>query len=802
MPKMNMIRLPPRLMPKAPGLVGWLEQTRVQLPLKGVEFDFSVQGGFVEVEVRQVFHQDNAKPLNCTYLFPLPAEAVVYLCEIHLNDRLLTARVEERTRAVELARKQQQAGHHTALIESERDNLFTLTLGNVQPQDLVVVRLAYVQPVSRLGTRCSLEIPNCPGIRYIPGQPLLRSNRGGGPADDTDQVPDASRITTPRIDALHPDAAYLSVAGWIEARCVDFASLSSPSHNTASRQEKDRITVQLNNGHAVPDSNFVLRWQEQVEKPTQPQGWVCHRDGYQYAWLEVRAPENSSEGSPPPKDIYLLVDRSGSMKGVKWEKAIQLAQELVKNLGPQDRVWITLFETEHQDFAELPLERDTLLSDPQFLGLSRLGTQGGTELGPALRHILEMVQRHSAGKMNHIVLITDAEVGNEEDILKIAFGAPDVPIHCFGLDTAVNDALLLALSKQQQGSCQCLHPNDDIVRIAAELGPKLGRTAFTDLRLSAGWELAEARIPNVYAGQICYLAVRSSDQQTPVELMGQGADGFVQLTFEPRFVSGMGPYLMWVRRRLSKLLTERQSEEAVRLSCEANVLCRLTAFIAWDTVEQAAVAPDNLIQPGFEPMASEAFAPNTVDRYILLSHGSVHACRAPGPTSKDNAPSTRPDPIQSNLDNLTPSLNDLYYKLEVWAMAPAGDGEMLRRRDKWRRFCDRFCGCREEFERTQSAIELLAEDTDNFLRKDINKIGWRMMNYEIRQRTRLQQAPDEALKTSLEMVEQFHLEIARIKSKAALNLGILQELTMRRNNIFTTMNKMLRHFADEIGFTF
>ena len=49
-----------------------------------------------------------------------------------------------------------------------------------------------------------MRIPFCPGERYIPGRPLLCSLRGRGVADDTDQVPDASRITPPRLDALHP----------------------------------------------------------------------------------------------------------------------------------------------------------------------------------------------------------------------------------------------------------------------------------------------------------------------------------------------------------------------------------------------------------------------------------------------------------------------------------------------------------------------------------------------------------------------------------------------------------------------
>jgi hypothetical protein len=47
------------------GLVTVSESTRVFLPLKGVECEFSVSAGLVEVRITQIFRQENSKPLNC-----------------------------------------------------------------------------------------------------------------------------------------------------------------------------------------------------------------------------------------------------------------------------------------------------------------------------------------------------------------------------------------------------------------------------------------------------------------------------------------------------------------------------------------------------------------------------------------------------------------------------------------------------------------------------------------------------------------------------------------------------------------
>lgn len=102
------------------GLIGWLEDQRVRLPLKGIEARFRVCGGLVEVELDQIYHQDNRSALNCQYLFPLPATAAIYRCELHINDRLLVAKAMEREDAIELVNEKKAAGHRTALVESER----------------------------------------------------------------------------------------------------------------------------------------------------------------------------------------------------------------------------------------------------------------------------------------------------------------------------------------------------------------------------------------------------------------------------------------------------------------------------------------------------------------------------------------------------------------------------------------------------------------------------------------------------------------------------------------------------------
>jgi len=542
------------------GLIAWIEQQRVFLPLKGVECRFTVRGGIVEVELDQIFHQDNPVPVDCQYLFPLPGDAAVYRCELNVNSRVLTAKVLEREEAVKLAKEMKQAGHRTALVESERDNLFTLSLGNVQRGDLIVVRLSYIQPFQSSGGVSSLDIPLCPGVRYIPGTPLLRANRGAGPEDDTDEVPDASRITTPRIDKLHPDAAYVSIEGRFDAFAVKPGTINSPSHQVASANQGSMIAVRLVDLDQVPDQDFALRWQDALVDSLQPRGWAQCQGNHTYALLELRA-----------------------------------------TLRDGDRVWLTVFESKYLDFDRQPVSPAQMLGDPLLWEALNLGTTGGTEIVPALSHVLKQVERFSSKRRASLLLLTDAQVGNDEAVLQTCARIPRLPIHCFGIDIALNDALLKALARQQGGSFHSIHPNDDIIGIVAGLAGGIRSPVLTDVSLSEGWEIADGELQDLHAGQVQHVLARSQSVSTEIRVTGNDRTGQpTEFTVILDPVTENSPHLLWCRRRINHLLAKAQTKEAIELSKASNLVCRATAFFAWDEQEKVVVATKTVVQPALE----------------------------------------------------------------------------------------------------------------------------------------------------------------------------------------------------------
>ena len=581
------------------GLVGWLEETRVQLPLKGVECQFHICGDLLNVEIDQIFHQGAQQAMDCVYTFPLPAGAAVYRCEMHVNGRVIRAKVEEQARAREIAREQKAAGRRTALVEMERENLFTLSLGNLQPGDVVVIRFAYVETLTRLGDWTSLRIPFCPGVRYIPGEPLLRSLRGKGTDDDTDQVPDASRISPPRIDALHPDAAYLSVRGVIENPLELLTEISSASHPVVVTDGDRQFRVTLACGDTLPDGDFALRWTESPSAQMQSAAWSFRAGVETYALVLLQAPRVEVAAQASPQDFYFLVDRSGSMQGLKWAKAVQSFRAFLQQLSPEDRVWLTFFSDTHRDFAEKPLTVRELLADANLASLENLGADGGTELLPALRHALDVMSRHSAGRDSSIVLITDGQVGNESIIIDSLRAHPRLRVHSFGIDTAVNDALLTRLATQQRGSCCLLQPTDDIVGAVARLGARLRRPVVTSITAGDGWELPGATVPDLHSEECLSLSFKTNSADAKeVVVKGRLPDGREEM-FRLPLIERAEPAirLLWARSRIRHHLDQGQSAQALALAKATNLLCEGAAFIAWDEAEQVAIAEREIYQP-------------------------------------------------------------------------------------------------------------------------------------------------------------------------------------------------------------
>jgi hypothetical protein len=434
-------------------------------------------------------------------------------------------------------------------------------------------------------------------VRYIPGKPLLRAQSGRGTIGDTDQVRDASRITPPRIDELHPDAAYFSIEGRLSAADVEIRTLSSPTHGVLIRQEGDSLAIELSARSTVPDRDFVLAWQEPITRQLSSRGWRWQEGSYTYGLVQLRAPHDVKADTGVSQDFYFLLDRSSSMAGEKWVKSCMALHGFVKLLGPDDRVWITVFESTFQDFDAVPMRAPEVLTDTGFQQMQALGTTGGTELLPAASHVLRQIAVHSKDRRASVILITDGQVGNEGEVLCEFSKTPRISVHTFGIDTAVNDAFLKSLARQHRGGCWLQTPNDDIAGTVAALGDRLRRPVLDRLAVRGAWEVASEIVPDIHAREVVTVALRGKSGAT-IEVAGTAPDGSTRtITVQLDDTANEAVKHLWARERIAVLLAAKRSQEAIDLAKAHNILCEGAAFVAWHEHQQVVVATEELVQP-------------------------------------------------------------------------------------------------------------------------------------------------------------------------------------------------------------
>jgi Ca-activated chloride channel family protein len=199
-----------------------------------------------------------------------------------------------------------------------------------------------------------------------------------------------------------------------------------------------------------------------------------------------------------------------------------------------------------------------------------------------------------------LVLVTDGQVGNEDQILRLL--APrlgGVRVYTVGVDSAVNEGFLKRLAGLGGGACELVESEERLEEVLDRVHRRIGAPVLTDLELvPAGLRvdpgsLAPRRLPALFAGSPLVVGGRFAGRPAgAVTVRGRDAAGRPWSATVPA-TAGDGPSLTatWARAHLRDLEDRYATDPApdrelerriVDLSLRFGVLCRFTAFVAAD----------------------------------------------------------------------------------------------------------------------------------------------------------------------------------------------------------------------------
>jgi Ca-activated chloride channel family protein len=608
----------------------WVERQdrRAQLPLLGVRIQARVADRVADVRVEERFQNPFTEALEAVYIFPLSGGAAIRSFELKVGSRTVKGLVREREEARAEYQQALRSGKRAALLEQERDDVFTVRVGNLPPGEEVTVQIEYSERLSFFESGASeIRLPLVVAPRYIPGQPLPRDPVGDGVEWDTDQVPDASRLTPPRLaPGFDPKVALqieveLAQGSPVELACSQHAIRLGDGRIALARQDE------------LLDRDFILRWRLAQEKVATS----LRRTPDGFAMLSILPPRRDGFLGLS-RDVVFILDRSGSMSGIKMTSAARACALLLETLGPRDRFSIVAFDDRTEWFSDgkfHPADEANRRAGEKFL--RGIESRGGTELDPAFRESLKLIENRaqSEGRVPVLVLLTDGEIGNEAAIFKrLKNEGGDTRVFTVGIDTAVNEAFLKRLSALGGGTCTCVVPGESLEEALLGIGREIGAPLVINLRLEGAEDLAPERVPDLFSGRACTVFFRM-DPGSTVTLKGSFADGtpFEEtLSSAPLELAAISH--LWARARVTdledrfRLQPAFQSvikKEIVDLAVRHTLLTRFTAFVAVDEAEIAHPTKDlrTVVQPVHVPAQWEAEASHRGSGAAAAPRGAV-----------------------------------------------------------------------------------------------------------------------------------------------------------------------------------
>jgi Ca-activated chloride channel family protein len=556
------------------------------VPLLHTDVELDVRGPVAATTVTQQYANSSADPIEAIYIFPLPHDAAVYDLQVRIGNRVIRSVIRERTEAKRAYQAAKSEGKRAALLEQERPNIFTASLANILPGDRIDVRLRYVEALRWEEGRMRVVFPMVVGPRYIPGTQVAGYS-GSGWELDTDAVPDASRIT-PLV--RHPKSRSghdLSLTVELDAG-FDTASIKCVSHLVNVRRlANGRQRVELATATTVPNRDFVLEVQQ--AESTQPKTALFLTptgDSGETHFLLAAFPPTAQPREHIPVEMFYMIDVSGSMQGTSIQQARQALLQALDRLAPGDRFAILTFSSGYREFAPepLPVTAENLAAAREFV--ERLQAGGGTEMLPALLHLMRKAE--TPGYLRHIVLLTDGDLGNEEQIFAAVRGElGSARLFTVAIGSAPNHFLATKMAQFGRGSfthiADIAETREQVTRLLASIESPV----LTDVKLSfEGVEVAEvypARPPDLFLRRPLLIFGRMAGGRAgKVRLTARaGDDSYEQsIAFDTSKASfHPGITTLWARQRVEELIdTWRHADENTQNQIRSEVIAHAIRY--------------------------------------------------------------------------------------------------------------------------------------------------------------------------------------------------------------------------------
>ena len=568
-------------------------------PVTAIDINGAIDGDGVTWTIEATFENPLDAPAEAVFTLPLPVGAAATGMTMKIGDREVAAEIKEREAARIEYEEAKDQGHSAAIMEQQRAEIFTITVGNIHPGEAISVVIEMHDRAAIDGIQASVRFPTMIKERYTPAG-----------------VPDASTITPPRRVGSSPLRATVTISFSEPAKdliCETVPSaLVTPTH------------VSITDFGLTGD--IILHWTLPVAIAVAK--WVADTDDKDMGTLEVNIRvEKDKKVVKRRKAVQVMLDRSGSMSGSNLEWAHRILDDLIASLTDNDLIHILAFDDQVDVLATtengfVPATRTSKQALRKELATIR--ARGGTELteaftvGGAALAMLEDLE-DSADIERIALIITDGAYGDEAAAVahreKDLNGARVIAV-AVGEDA---NGFLEVLAAN--GICVFVSSQAGLAEASAKVMSRVATSAHSKARLEATGltDQAPSHAPDIYPETIVTLSGRMSRPQQGDQVVVSADSGHV-ITLPITISTDASTTTRWASQHIKSLdyemmasdfsgdvVTAREKLEAliVAMSVKYKVLSKYTAWLAVDrsrTTDQVIVR--TLVQPVYDRMDS------------------------------------------------------------------------------------------------------------------------------------------------------------------------------------------------------
>jgi Ca-activated chloride channel homolog len=581
--------------------------TPAPVPLTGVKAQADILGRGTKVKVSQRFSNRESNALEAVYRFPLPEGAAICGFRALIDERVIQGRIEEREKAFEIYDNALIEGHGAYLLDQERPNIFALSVGNLRPGCEVLMEIEYGALLDVADNVVRFALPTTISPRYIPGA-----------MEEDGDIPTHAKVHPPyALEVPYGLSLCLNIH-----KGGSVKSIESPSHAIkVDNMKGDPVTVTFSSEEVVMDRDFILTIS--YEKAFQNRAYLHRTEEGPFVQLDLNLNDDKKSEEPSiiePKEIIFVLDCSGSMMGDSISQAKKALGIALKALPTNAFFNICRFGS---TFKFLFRGSENYSESSLSKGLSFLqeadADLGGTEILAPLKHICSS-KKQSDGSQRNIILLTDGEVGNEQQIFDLVRErGGSLKVFAIGIGAGCNEYFIKGLARATGGASEFIFPGERIEPKVLSIFNKVSQTGLMDAVIE--WGVPDAvqapSLPAIFLGSPVTLFARfpsgdSFSKGITVKGALNGIARSFEIAVEEASNEALPVALLWARERIRDLeegddanlrkgsrqvrkQKELRDSTIIDLSKRFNLVSQLTSFVAVEEREEKDQATGEMV---------------------------------------------------------------------------------------------------------------------------------------------------------------------------------------------------------------